>query len=74
MAEIFPVYKKLDNLFKENYHSVNLLIMFSKLFECLMAEQLTNHFENILNPLVSAYRYSCQRDSTPHRALAKSLR
>ena len=27
-----------------------------------MAEQLTNHFENILNPLVSAYRkgYSCQ--------------
>ena len=27
-----------------------------------MAEQLTNYFENILNPLVSAYRkgYSCQ--------------
>ena len=39
MAEIFPVYKKLDNLFKKNYRSVNLLIMFSKLFERLMAEQ-----------------------------------
>ena len=28
-----------------------------------MAEQLTNYFENILNPSVSAYRkeYSCQR-------------
>ena len=62
MAEICPVYKKLDNLSKENYRSVNLLIMFSKVFERLMAEELTNYFENILNPLVSAYqkRYSCQ--------------
>ena len=62
MAEICPVYKKLDNLSKENYCSVNLLIMFSKVFERLMAEQLANYFENILNPLVSAYRkgYSCQ--------------
>ena len=61
MAEICPVYKKLDNLSKENYHSVNLLIMFSKVFERLMAEQLTDYFENILNPLVIAYRkeYSC---------------
>ena len=56
MAEICPVYKKLDNLSKENYRSVNLFIMFSKVFERLMAEQLTNYFENILNPLVSAYR------------------
>ena len=62
MAEICPVYEKLDNLSKENYRSVNLLIMFSKVFERLMAEQLTNYFENILNPLVSAYRkgFSCQ--------------
>ena len=62
MAEICPVYKKLDNLSKENYRSVNLLIVFSKLFERLMAEQLTNYFEDILSPLLSAYRkgYSCQ--------------
>ena len=52
----------LDNLSKKNYRSVNLLSMFSKLFERLMAEQFTSYFENILNPLVSAYRkgYSCQ--------------
>ena len=62
MTKIFLVYKKLDNVFKENHRAVNLLIMFSKLFERLMGEQLTNHFENILNPLVSAYRkgYNCQ--------------
>ena len=36
--------------------------MFSKVFERLMTEQLTNYFENMLIPLVSAYRigYSCQ--------------
>ena len=62
MAEICPVYKKLDNLSKEDYRSVNLLIVFSKSFERLITEQLTNYFEAILSPLLSAYRkgYSCQ--------------
>ena len=62
MAEICPVYKKLDNLSNENYRSVNLLIVFSKLFERLMAEQLKNYFEDISSPLLSAYckGYSCQ--------------
>ena len=35
------VYKKLDNLCKDNYRSVNLLTVFSKLFERIVAEQLT---------------------------------
>ena len=62
MADICPVYKKLDSLCKDNYRSVNLLIVFSKLFERIMAEQLTIYFENILSTRVSAYRrgYSCQ--------------
>ena len=49
MAEICPVCKKL-NLSKENYRSANLglLIMFSKLFERLMAEQLTNFLKTYL--------------------------
>ena len=52
----------LDNLSKENHRSVNLLIMYSKLFERLKAEQFTSYLESILNPLVSAYRkgYNCQ--------------
>ena len=63
MADICPVYKKLDSLCKDNYRSINLLIVFSKLFERIMAEQLTIYFENILSTRVSAYRrgYSCQR-------------
>ena len=38
MADISPIYKKLDNLCKNNYRSVNLLSVLSKLFESLMAE------------------------------------
>ena len=62
MADICPIYKKLDNLCKNNYRSVNLLSVLSKLFESIMAEQLTAYFEHILSPLLSAYRkgYSCQ--------------
>ena len=62
MADICPVYKKLDSLLKDNNRSVNFLIVFSKLFERIMAEQLTIYFENILSTRVSAYRrgYSCQ--------------
>ena len=59
MADICPVYKKLDYLCKDNYLSVNLLTVFSKLFERIMAEQLTAHFENMLSPSVSAQREKC---------------
>ena len=62
MADISPIYKKLDNLCKNNYRSVNLLSVLSRLFETIMAEQLITYFEHILSPLLSAYRkgYSCQ--------------
>ena len=62
MADISPIFKKLDNLCKNYYRSVNILSVFSKLFESIMAEQLATYLETILSPLVSAYRkgYSCQ--------------
>ena len=61
LAEISPIYKK-DNLCKENYRSVNLLIMVSKVFERILADQLTAYFENLLSSCLSAYRkgYNCQ--------------
>ena len=62
MSEISPVFKKNDNLCKNNYRSVNVLTIFSKLFEKVIADQLTEFFCHILNPGISAYRkgYSCQ--------------
>ena len=62
LAEISPIYKEDDNLRKENYRSVNLLIMISKVFERILADQLIAYFENLLSSSLSAYRkgYNCQ--------------
>ena len=61
-AEIGPLYKKKDSLNKNNYRSVNLLIVMSKIYERIMSDQIIAYFLNILNPSLSAYRkgYSCQ--------------
>ena len=62
LSEISPVYKKGDNLRKENYRSINVLSMMSKVFERILADQLILYFCNLLHSSLSAYRsgYSCQ--------------
>ena len=57
LAEISPIYKKDDNLCKENCRSVNLLITVSKVFERIFADQLTANFENFLSSCLSAYQH-----------------
>ena len=61
-ADINPIYKKKDNLCKENYRSVNVLAFVSKVFERGLSDQLIAYFVSILNHALSAYRvgYSCQ--------------
>ncbi len=61
-AEVVPVFKKKDALSKKNYRPVSILPTLSKLFEKLLAIQLSNFFEKIFNCLMSAYRkhYNCQ--------------
>ena len=62
LAEISPIFKKNDNLCKENYRSINLLTITSKLFENIMSDQITEYFSDLLSSSLSAYRkgYSCQ--------------
>ena len=62
LADISPIFKKDDSLCKENYRSVNLLTIVSKLFENIMSDQLTDYFRNLLCSSLSAYRkgYNCQ--------------
>ena len=61
-AEISPIFKKNDNLDKENYRSVNILTAMAKVFEYIISDQMMSFFCNIFNPALSAYRkgYSCQ--------------
>ena len=62
LADVSPVYKKNDNLNKENYRPVSILPSVSKIYESLMADQLTDHFENIFDKLLSEVRkkHGCQ--------------
>ena len=62
LAEISPIFKRNDNLCKENNRSINLLTITSKLFKNIMSDQLTKYFGDLLCSTLSAYRkgYSCQ--------------
>jgi hypothetical protein len=61
-ADVSPVYKKTDNLIKENYRPISVLTSLSKVFESVMCDQMNCHFQNILSVWLSAYRknYSCE--------------
>jgi hypothetical protein len=60
-ADVSPIFKKSDNLNKENFRPVSVLTILSKIFEGIMADQMKTHFNNILSEWLSAYRskYSC---------------
>ena len=44
LAEISPMFKKNDNLDKENYRSVNILTAMSKVFEYIISDQMISFF------------------------------
>ena len=62
MADICPHFKKDDSLAKENYRSVNVLPVISKIMESIISDQIMKYCQCILSSLLSAYRkgYSCQ--------------
>ena len=62
LADVSPVFKKKDNLDKKNYRPVSILPSISKIFESLMADQLTDYLNHIFDNFLSAFRktYGCQ--------------
>ena len=60
--QVIPVYKKKDPLDKANYWPVSILPALSKIFERILADQLTEFFNDIFSPSLSAFRkgISCQ--------------
>jgi len=61
MADINPVYKKKDKLNKDNYRSINLLPVLSKIFEKVLNTQLTQFANTFFSPHLSGFRkkYGC---------------
>jgi len=56
MADINPVYKKKDKLDKDNYRSINLLPVISKIFEKVINQQLTNFANTFYSQHLSGFR------------------
>ena len=61
-AEVTPVYKKENNLKRDNYRPVSILTVISKLYETVLNTQMVIHFHALFNELLAAFRksYSCQ--------------
>ena len=61
-AQVVPIYKKNDPLSKENYRPVSVLPILSKVFERVMHNQMSEHFDVIFHPFLAAFRkgYGCQ--------------
>jgi hypothetical protein len=49
-AQVTPLYNKNDPILKTNYRPVSVLSIFSKIFEKILEQQLSDFFENIFNP------------------------
>jgi len=61
-ALVTPVYKKGDNLSKNNYRPVSVLTSISKVFESIICDQINAFIEPLMSHKLSAYRksYSCE--------------
>ena len=62
LADISPIFKKLENILVENYRPVSVLPVVSKVFERIMDKQTNAYIEKYLSPYLCGYRkgYSCQ--------------
>ena len=61
-GEWVPVFKKDDPLEKENYRPVTVQMTVNKIFEQLLAKQVTDNLDNRLSDFQTAYRkrHSCE--------------
>ena len=62
IAHVAPIHKKNSVLEKGNYRPVSVLSAISKIFETAIEKQFSDHFENLFNPFLAAFRsgFGCQ--------------
>ena len=56
IAEISPVFKKLDNASKDNYRPISTLSNFTKLFESILFTQLNRYMQNKFRKNLTGFR------------------
>ena len=65
VANVRPIYKKVDPFDKKNYRPVSILPLLSKVYERVIYEQASNYFEPFFNEILCGFRkaYSTQHPS-----------
>ena len=66
IAEISPVFKKLDNTSKDNYRPISTLSNFTKLFESILFTQLNRYMQNKFSKYLTGFR---KNDNTQNSLL-----
>ena len=62
LAQVTPIFKKDDPFTEKNYRPVSILPTLSKIYERVISDQLSSHFENIFHSFLAAFRpsFGCQ--------------
>ena len=56
IAQISPVFKKLDNTSKDNYRSISTLSNFTKLFQSILFTQLNRYMQKFFSKYLTNFR------------------
>ena len=56
VGQVSPIFKKGYPFVKKNYRPVSVLPIHSKIFESIMFDQLTDHFQVIFHTYLTAFR------------------
>ena len=69
VAEISPVFKKLDNTSKDNYRPISTLSNFAKLFESIIYSQLNDYMEDKFSKYLTGFRKNHNTQSSLFRTI-----
>ena len=69
IAEISPVFKKLDNTSKDNYRPISTLSNFTKLFESILFTQLNRYMQNKFSKYLTGFR----KNHNTHNSLLRII-
>ena len=68
LAEVIPLFKKVDPFDKTNYRPVTLLSDISKAFERIIYNQMDEYIESFLSKVLTGF---CKKHNTKHSLLKK---
>ena len=67
MAQISPVFKKLDNTSKDNYRPISTLSSFTKLFERILFTQLNRYMQIKFSKYLTGFWKNHNNAEFPHK-------